>query len=84
MTSKGQITVPRSIRDALDLKEGDSVLFRVDGLTATLSKVPSFLDLAGTVPVPRELRGRPWSEIIAAARLARAKRALGVGAEGAE
>ena len=29
LTSKGQITIPKSVRDALGLKEGDRVLFRV-------------------------------------------------------
>lgn len=76
VSSKGQITVPRSVRNALGLSEGDRVVFRVDGRRATLSKTPDFLDLAGSVPVPAELRGRPWSEIIAIARAERARRAL--------
>jgi len=74
LSSKGQITVPRSVRQALGLHEGDRVVFRVDGQRATLSKTPDFLDLAGSVPVPAELRGRPWSEIIAVAHAARARR----------
>lgn len=74
LSSKGQITVPRSVRTALGLKEGDNVAFRVDGQRATLSKTPDFLDLAGSVPVPAELRGRPWSEIIAIAHAERARR----------
>ncbi|HUG30461.1 MAG TPA: AbrB/MazE/SpoVT family DNA-binding domain-containing protein [Candidatus Limnocylindria bacterium] len=70
LSSKGQITVPRSVRDALGLKEGDNVVFRVDGERATLARTPNFLDLAGSVPVPAELRGRPWSEIIEMAHTA--------------
>lgn len=65
LSSKGQITVPRSVRDALDLNEGDNVVFRVEGKRATLTKTPNFLDLAGSVPVPAALRGLPWSEILA-------------------
>ncbi len=30
ITSKGQITIPKSVRDALGLKEGDELLFRVE------------------------------------------------------
>lgn len=67
VSSKGQITVPRSVRNALGLNEGDRVVFRVEGQRAVLSKTPDFLDLAGSVPVPAELRGRPWSEIVAIA-----------------
>ena len=74
LSSKGQITVPKSVRQALGLEEGDSVVFRVDGRRATLSKTPDLLDLAGSVPVPVELRGRPWSEIIAIAHAEQARR----------
>ena len=76
LSSKGQVTVPRSVRTALSLKEGDNVVFRVDGQRAVLTKTPNFLDLAGSVPVPAELRGRPWSEIVAIAHAERARRIL--------
>lgn len=76
LSSKGQITVPRSVRDALDLREGDNVVFRVEGKRATLAKIPNFLDLAGSVPVPPTLRGRPWSEIIEMTHLAHARRVV--------
>lgn len=74
LSSKGQITVPRSVRNALGLREGDQVVFRVEGHRATLSKTPDFLELAGSVPVPAELRGRPWSEVIAVTRAERVRR----------
>ena len=74
VTSKGQITLPKPVRDALGLKEGDSVLFRVDGNRATLARTPNFLDLAGSVQVPPELRGKSWTEIRRATRAARAER----------
>ena len=74
LSSKGQITVPRSVRDALQLAEGDQVVFRVEGQRAILAKTPDFLSLAGSVPVPVALRGAPWSEIVGAARRARGLR----------
>lgn len=63
VTSKGQITIPKSVRDALGLKEGDRVLFRVLAGRAVLAKVEDFLDLAGTVSVSPEKKSAGWLEI---------------------
>jgi len=74
MTSKGQITVPKAVRDRLELEPGDQVLFRLQGDRAVLARTPNFLDLAGVVPVPAEKRGASWDEIRREAWLARGKR----------
>jgi antitoxin PrlF len=71
LTSKGQITIPKPVRDALALKPGDRVLFRVQGDRAVLARTPDFLELAGSVPVPPAKRGASWEEIRRQARLAR-------------
>jgi antitoxin PrlF len=64
LTSKGQITIPKPVRDALKLDEGDQVVFRViEGERAILARTPDLLELAGSVPVPPEVRGLPWNEI---------------------
>lgn len=64
VTSKGQITIPKSVRDALNLSEGDQVVFRViEGERAILARTPDLLELAGSVPVPAEVRGLSWDEI---------------------
>lgn len=68
LTSKGQLTVPKAVRDALGLKEGDQVIFRVLEGRAVVARSPSLLDLAGAVPVPAEVRGAAWSEIRRRAR----------------
>ena len=52
MSSKGQVTVPKAVREALGLGEGDDVVFRVEGDRAVLARTPEFLSLAGTVAVP--------------------------------
>ena len=72
LSSKGQITLPKSVRDALGLKEGDRVLFRVLEGRAVLAKVEDFLDLAGSVSVAPGKRGAAWPEIKASTWRSRA------------
>jgi len=73
LSSKGQLTVPKVVRDALGLTEGDQVVFRLEGQRAILARTPSLLDLAGSVSVPAEKRGTPWPEVRRRTRAARAK-----------
>lgn len=64
VTSKGQVTIPRSIRDGLHLREGDQVLFEVvDSGRAVLAKTPDLIQLAGVVKAPKGKKGIPWAEI---------------------
>ncbi len=63
LSSKGQVTVPKAVREALGLAEGDAVVFRVEGKRAILAKTPNLLDLAGSVSVPPAKQGAPWDEI---------------------
>ena len=63
VTTKGQITLPKRVRDALGLKAGDHVVFRLERDRAVLAKTPDFLELAGSVAVPEEKRGVPWPEV---------------------
>jgi antitoxin PrlF len=72
VTSKGQITLPKSVRESLQLKAGDRVLFRVHDGRAVLAKVPDFLELAGSVSVPPGKRGTSWSRIQTETRRGRA------------
>ena len=71
VTSKGQVTVPKAVRDALGIKEGDEVVFRVEGKRAVLARTPDFLDLAGSVKVPAAKRNVAWDEVIRRTRSAR-------------
>ena len=74
LTSKGQITVPKAVRDTLSLKPGDQVLFRVEDNRAIIARTKDFLDLAGSVAVPPGKRGRDWDEIRRETWAARARK----------
>jgi AbrB family looped-hinge helix DNA binding protein len=76
LTSKGQITVPKPVRDTLDLKPGDRVLFRLEDNRAILARTTDFLGLAGSVTVPPVKRGASWDEIRRAARQAQTRRSV--------
>jgi antitoxin PrlF len=75
LSSKGQLTVPKPVREALGLVEGDTVVFRVEGARALLARTPSLLDLAGSVSVPAQKRGTSWAEVRRRTRQSRAARA---------
>ncbi len=74
ISSKGQVTIPKRVRDALDLHEGDELVFRIERSRALVAKTPDFLGLAGSVPVPAGKRGTPWDEVLRRTRRERAER----------
>jgi antitoxin PrlF len=73
LTSKGQVTIPKRVRDALDLHAGDEVVFRVERTRAVVAKTPDFLELAGSVAVPAGKRGTAWDDVLRRTRTQRAK-----------
>ena len=54
MTTKGQVTVPREIRDRLGLKSGDKMAFTllIDGTVVMRPKTRRLADLAGSLTRP--------------------------------
>lgn len=55
--------MPKSVRDALGVREGDTLVVRVEGDRAVVVATSDLLDLAGVVRVPVEVRGMTWGEI---------------------
>jgi antitoxin PrlF len=74
LTSKGQVTLPKAVREALGLHEGDRVVFRVEGSYAVLARTADLLELAGAVPVSSAQRGADWDEVRDQTRRARGER----------
>jgi antitoxin PrlF len=54
LTSKGQVTVPREIRDRLGLESGDKLRFTLlsDGTVIMRAKTRRLIDLAGSLTRP--------------------------------
>jgi len=68
MTSKGQVTIPKAVREALGLGEGDSLLFEIEGdeVRVRAARRPvSFADYEGTW---REGKGLSRAEVDAYVR----------------
>jgi len=65
VTSKGQITIPIAVREALELREGDQVVFEVDrdqdDPVTSFRKAPDLLAMGGAVP-PRKTPPQKWAE----------------------
>jgi len=64
MTSKGQLTVPVEVRRTLGLKQGDKVVFQVEGQAVTLAPAGSRLEV-GYRSVPALAEPRDWATIAA-------------------
>jgi antitoxin PrlF len=64
VTSKGQLTIPKEVRRALGIREGDSLIFDMDDggeVRVRVARKPvSFADYAGAW---REGKGMSWDEV---------------------
>ena len=56
LTSKGQVTIPKAVREELGLRVGDKVAFRVleDGTVVVEPETVDFLDLEGILKPKRK------------------------------
>jgi AbrB family looped-hinge helix DNA binding protein len=58
LTSKGQVTIPKHIRDKLGLKPGDEVGFREEGQAMIVEKAEDTKKLNAGVELLKLLRGK--------------------------
>lgn len=77
LTSKGQITIPSSVRRALNLNTGDQVVFEFEEGAGQpvvhLQRAPDFFALAGSIP-PKRTLPTTWAEERRQAREEHARR----------
>ncbi len=69
LTSKGQITIPKPIRDALGVEAGDRLefLLRPDGVVELFARTRDLLSLAGLIGSPSATQSAGLDDVIAAA-----------------
>jgi antitoxin PrlF len=78
ITRKGQVTIPKAIRDRLGVKEGEKVLFVMRGEEVVLKVVKgTILDLRGSVQTPAH--PEDFEKIRQSVKQALAKKVLGHG-----
>ena len=72
VTSKGQVTVPKAVREALGVNAGDALIFRIEGNRAVIARTPDFLELAGQLRIPASKKNVAWDDVIKSTRENRA------------
>lgn len=63
ITSKGQITIPKEVREALGVREGDSLIFEVENGGARVSVVRKPVSFANYAGAWREGKGMTIEEV---------------------
>ncbi len=73
LTSKGQLTIPKDVRDRLGLKSGDRVVFEFedDAVRLRVERRKGLGELVGSLPATREYPGKEAEREAARGHLAR-------------
>ncbi len=68
VTSKGQVTIPKDIREALDIRDGDAVEFWIRGDELRVQRIGRPEELRGSLKTPEHLKGMTVEEIVKLSR----------------
>ena len=64
LTNKGQVTIPKEIRDELGLKPSDKILFSLENGHVTLRRAyPALEEVAGSIPAI-DVPMKEWDDIV--------------------
>lgn len=73
LTSKGQTTLPSRVREALHLKAGDRILYKIEGDSVVIRPHPGAMAVFGSLKPSAEKAGVPFAEARQTAREKRIK-----------
>jgi len=76
ITRKGQVTIPKEIRDRLSLKESDNLEVKVINDFIVMEKLESFDSLKGSLKIPEKYRKKSWNEIESIAQTEHAREVM--------
>jgi len=63
ITKKGQITIPKSIRDKLAINDNDRLSVKLVGNKAIIEKISSLLELESSIKATKDRKKLSWKEI---------------------
>jgi AbrB family looped-hinge helix DNA binding protein len=76
ITRKGQITIPKEIRDKLSLKESDNLDVKIMDNLIVMERIESFDSLKGSLRIPQKYRKKNWNEIESIAQTEHAREVM--------
>ena len=74
MTQKGQVTIPKDIRDELGLKTGDKIAFKREGNGIKATPAPDFFSFRGALKGKRIPTKKEMEKVVAKEAVERYKR----------
>jgi antitoxin PrlF len=78
LTSKGQMTIPKEVRNALKLKPSERVIIVVEGDHAVIKPLRGdILDIGGSIKIPEQEKPIPFRKVREGVKKKIGKRAVG-------